>query len=73
MNKDLELSTLRRDVQIMTDALQHAQNALMDYIPTLEKHGASLNYGRKVLGLINAALRRTSDSASPVTNSSTGE
>ena len=39
--------------------LEHARNALMDYIPSLEKRGASLHYGRKVLDQINTALRST--------------
>lgn len=66
----IELNTLRRDVEIMRDALEHAQNALLDYIPTLEKRGASLHYGRKVLNLISVALKR---SAPTVTTSASAE
>lgn len=41
-------------------ALREAENALADYIPTIEKNtGASLNYGHSVLTMVRAAIRAT--------------
>jgi len=37
-------------------ALREAENALADYIPTIEKAGASLNYGHAVLNRTRAAI-----------------
>jgi hypothetical protein len=54
-----DYETLEAKNMEMRRALEHAQNALMDYIPTIEKRGAALNYGRKVLGIINEALAYT--------------
>ena len=39
-------------------ALIEAENALADYVPTIEKTGASLNYGHKVLEMSRAALAK---------------
>ena len=39
-------------------ALKEAENALADYIPTIEKTGASLNYGHKVLARCRAAIAK---------------
>lgn len=39
-------------------ALREAENALADYIPTIEKTGAALNYGHAVLRQARAAIRR---------------
>ena len=41
---------------VMLEALKEAENALADYIPTIEAKGASLNYGRKVLELVRVAI-----------------
>jgi len=37
-------------------ALIEAENALSDYVETIEKTGATLNYGNHVLGLLRAAI-----------------
>lgn len=37
-------------------ALKEAENALADYIPTIERTGASLNYGHATLRLVRAAI-----------------
>ena len=42
--------------QLIVQALSEAKNALLDYIETIEKTGASLNYGRSVVRLIDTAL-----------------
>jgi len=39
-------------------ALKEAENALADYIPTLERSGASLNYGHSVLAAARAAIQK---------------
>jgi hypothetical protein len=39
-------------------ALKEAENALADYIPTIEKTGASLNYGHRVLRQCRAAIAK---------------
>lgn len=36
--------------------LIEAENALSDYVETIEKTGATLNYGHHVLGLLRAAI-----------------
>ncbi len=41
---------------VMCEALREAENVLTDYIETIEKTGASLNYGRSVLRQIRAAI-----------------
>lgn len=41
----------------LLEALREAENALADYIPTIEKSGASLNYGHKVLRQCRAAIK----------------
>ena len=43
-------------LRLAREALKNSQNALLDYIPTIEKRGASLHYGRKVLEYIKEAL-----------------
>lgn len=40
------------------EALREAENALADYIPSLEKHGASLNYGHSVMRKARTALAK---------------
>lgn len=40
------------------EALQEAENALADYIPTVERTGASLNYGHSVLKKASAAIAK---------------
>lgn len=40
----------------MVIVLKEAENALADYIPTIEKTGASLNYGHSVLLQIRKML-----------------
>jgi hypothetical protein len=40
-------------------ALVEAEKALSDYIPQLERRGAALNYGRKVLHQVRAALNKS--------------
>ena len=47
--------------RLVVHALQEAKNALMDYIETLEKAGASLNYGHGVLAEIDTALEMLTD------------
>lgn len=42
-------------------ALQEAENALADYIPTIERTGASLNYGHKVLRDVRAAIQKATN------------
>lgn len=42
----------------LLEALKEAENALADYIPTIERTGASLNYGHKVLNQARAAIAR---------------
>lgn len=44
-----------------TDLIRDAENALTDYIDTLEKQGASLNYGRSVLKRLRAYLERANN------------
>ena len=51
-----EESQERKALSESLEALKHAQNALLDYIPTIEMRGASLNYGRKVLTYVNEAI-----------------
>ncbi len=42
----------------LLEALVHAENALADYVPTIEKSGASLNYGHHVLRQARAAIAK---------------
>lgn len=42
----------------LIEALREAENALADYIPTIERTGASLNYGRKVLQQVRSAIAK---------------
>jgi len=42
----------------LLEALQEAENALADYIPTIERTGASLNYGHSVLKKARAAIAK---------------
>lgn len=39
-------------------AAAEALNALQDYVPSLEKHGASLNYGHSVIRQLQLALAK---------------
>ena len=50
------INPLLKPLQDAVEALKHSQNALLDYIPTIEKRGASLHYGRKVLSYVNEAI-----------------
>ena len=42
----------------LLEALKEAENALADYIPTIERTGASLNYGHSVLKKARAAIAK---------------
>ena len=42
----------------LLEALLEAENALSDYIPTIERTGACLNYGHKVLRAARAAIAK---------------
>lgn len=42
----------------LLEALKEAENALADYIPTLERRGGMMNYGRKVLAQVSAAIAK---------------
>jgi hypothetical protein len=42
-------------------ALIEAENALADYVPTIEKTGASLNYGHSVIRLARAAIKKATE------------
>jgi len=42
----------------LLEAAQGALNALRDYVETLENQGASLHYGRRVIGLLDAAIEK---------------
>ena len=42
----------------LLEALEEAENALADYIPTIERTGASLNYGHSVLKKARAAIAK---------------
>jgi hypothetical protein len=42
----------------LLEALEEAENALADYVQTIEKTGASLNYGRAVLLRARAAIAK---------------
>lgn len=46
----------RQQIGAMLAALVEAENALTDYIETLERQGAKLNYGRNVLAQVRAAI-----------------
>lgn len=51
------MSRLSLKDAIVVDALKHAKNALRDYIETIERKGASLNYGRSVIVKIDKAFK----------------
>jgi hypothetical protein len=53
-----ELSRLTAERDMLVEALKGAENLLSDYILTLEKAGASLNYGKLVLKLCREALAK---------------
>ena len=42
----------------LLEALKHAENALADYVPTIEKTGAALNYGHHVIKMARAAIAK---------------
>ena len=42
----------------LLEALKHAENALADYVPTIEKTGAALNYGHHVIKMAKAAIAK---------------
>lgn len=49
---------------VMFRALVEAENALADYIPTIESSGnASLNYGHKVLNQVRDAIAQAENEA----------
>lgn len=45
----------------LLEALEEAENALADYIPTIERTGASLNYGHSVLKKARAAIAKATE------------
>ena len=47
----------------LLEALEEAENALADYIPTIERTGASLNYGHSVLNKARAAIAKATGAA----------
>lgn len=51
-----EIERLRLQAKVSLDALKNAENALADYIPTIERSGASLHYGRLVLREVRAVI-----------------
>jgi len=51
-----ELRHLRESNKELLEAVTEAENALADYIPTIERTGGSLNYGHTVLRKCRAAL-----------------
>ena len=51
----LELQEQRDE---LLEALKHAENALADYVPTIEKTGAALNYGHHVIKMAKAAIAK---------------
>ena len=46
----------RQTLQLALDALKETVNVLDDYIPSMEKRGAQLNYGRSVVRQAHAAI-----------------
>jgi hypothetical protein len=42
----------------MLYALKEAENALSDYVPTLEAAGGTMGYGRSVLHVIQVAIAK---------------
>jgi hypothetical protein len=51
-----EIDFLDAQLTVAHHVLGAAKNALLDYIETLEKRGASLHYGRSVLRQIDMVL-----------------
>lgn len=45
----------------LLEALEEAENALADYILTIERTGASLNYGHSVLKKARAAIAKATE------------
>jgi len=43
----------------LLEACKEALNALLDYVDTLEKQGCMMNYGRKVIAQLYAALLKS--------------
>lgn len=43
-------------VRELVTVARHAENALADYVPTLEKRGSTMGYGNAVLRQLRAAL-----------------
>lgn len=62
-NACTELRRLHAANQELLGALIEAENALADYVPSLEKHGASLNYGHAVIRQARAAIAKTLEGA----------
>jgi hypothetical protein len=56
--KPPKVSPLTLAAPEMLAALKEAENVLMDYIPTIERGGASLNFGRTVLAEIRATIAK---------------
>ena len=57
-NAAAELRRLHEVNADLLEALLEAENALSDYIPTIERTGAYLNYGHKVLRTARAAIAK---------------
>lgn len=53
-----ELRRLHEVNAELLEALKHAENALADYVPTIEKTGAALNYGHHVIKMAKAAIAK---------------
>lgn len=58
-----EVDRLRKVNAELLAALKHAENALADYVPTIEKTGAALNYGHHVIKMARAAIAKAEGQA----------
>jgi hypothetical protein len=61
VERDATAAELRRLHEVnaeLLEALKEAEDALADYIPSLEKNGAMLNYGRSVWQRVKAAIAK---------------
>ena len=52
---------LERSHAELVEVLTEAENALADYIPTIERDGAVLNYGHSVLQQVRLALAKAKE------------
>lgn len=46
------------NARLMEDALKECLNALEDYVPTLERQGATMGYGNAVIAQARAAIAK---------------